>query len=98
MDDCRVHVSLGLSGRAEDWWNDALAEGEHVGASGYRITLSEPRHVDVTGEYGYVVVPVTFEYDLQGKHVTQSGALFTVALRKVDAEWRLTAWGWAKSV
>jgi hypothetical protein len=41
---------------------------------------------------------VTFEYDLQGKHVTQSGALFTVALRKVDAQWRLTAWAGAKGV
>ena len=35
-------------------------------------------------------------FDLKGKQVTQTGALFTVALRKVDTEWRLMAWAWAK--
>ena len=27
---------------------------------------------------------------------TQSGAVFTVALRKVAAGWRITSWAWAK--
>jgi hypothetical protein len=80
----------------EDWWTDVLAEGKHLGASGYRITLDAPRHVDVTGDYGYVVVPATMSFTLQGKPVTQTGSVFTVALRKVDADWRVTAWAWAK--
>jgi hypothetical protein len=73
-----------------------LAEGEHLGASGYHITLGEPRHVDLTGDYGYVVVPATMTFNLRGDPVTQTGSLFTVALRKVDREWRLAAWAWAK--
>ena len=95
LDGMSPHVWQGPTA-SDDWYRDALAEGEHLGATDYRITPGEPRHVDVTGDYGYVVVPVTFEYDLQGKHVTQTGALFTVALRKVGAEWRLTSWAWAK--
>ena len=95
LDGMSPHVWQGPTA-AEDWYRDALAEGEHLGVSGYQISLGEPRHVDVTGDYGYVVVPVTFEYDMQGKQVTQTGAVFTVALRKVGADWLLTAWAWAK--
>ena len=44
-----------------------LAEGEHCGASGYRITLDKPRHVDVNGDYAYVVAPATMTFDLRGR-------------------------------
>jgi hypothetical protein len=73
-----------------------LAAGEHVGASRFHITLDGPRHVRVTGDFAYVVVPATLTFDLGGREVTQTGSLFTVALRKVDMDWRLSAWAWAK--
>ncbi len=95
LDGMSPHVWQGPTA-AEDWWRDVLSEGEHLGASGYHITLGEPRHVDVAGDYAYVVVPTTMTFELEGKQVTQTGALFTVALRKVDTEWRLMAWAWAK--
>ncbi|WP_040688292.1 nuclear transport factor 2 family protein [Nocardia vinacea] len=95
LDGMSPHVWHGPTAAA-DWWRDALAEGERVGVSGYHIDLGEPRHVDVTGGYGYAVVPVTFSYDFRGEPVTQTGAVFTVALRKVGTDWRLTAWAWAK--
>jgi ketosteroid isomerase-like protein len=95
LDGMAPHVWQGPSA-SHDWWRDVLAEGEHLGASGYHITLGEPRHVDVAGESAYVVVPATMSFDLRGKQVTQAGAIFTVALRRVAADWRLTAWAWAK--
>ncbi|MEV6100909.1 nuclear transport factor 2 family protein [Nocardia sp. NPDC051981] len=95
LDGMPPHVWQGPTA-AEDWWRAALREAEHVGASGYHIDLGEPRHVDVTGDYGYVVVPVTFSYTLQGEPVTQTGAVFTAALGKLGTDWRLTAWAWAK--
>jgi ketosteroid isomerase-like protein len=58
--------------------------------------LGEPRHVDVIGDYAYVVARATMTFDLRGQHVTQSGSVYTVALRKVGKDWRLTAWAWAK--
>lgn len=82
--------------RHDDWWRDVLKEGKHIGASGYNIALGEPRHVDVTGDYGYVVVPVAMTFILRGKRVRQTGAVWTVALRRLGTEWRLTAWAWAK--
>jgi hypothetical protein len=73
-----------------------MAEGEHLGITNYRLGLGEPRRVDVTGDYAYVVVPATLSHNRQGKSVNQTGAIFTAALRKVDKDWRLTAWAWAK--
>jgi ketosteroid isomerase-like protein len=96
LDGMSPHVWQGPTA-STDWWRDVLTEGgEHLGASGYHITLGEPRHVNLTGDHGYVVVPATMTFNLQGKPVTQTGALFTVALRKVGAQWRLAAWAWAK--
>lgn len=95
LDGMSPHVWQG-STAAEDWWRDVLTEGKHLGASAYCIALDEAKHVDVTGDDAYVVVPATMTFDLRGTKVTQTGSLWTVALRKVDAEWRLTAWAWAK--
>ncbi len=95
LDGMSPHVWQGPTA-AEDWWRDVLTEGEHLGASGYHIAIDEPKHVDVTDDYAYVVVPATMKFDLKGKQVTQTGSLWTVALRKVGTDWRLAAWAWAK--
>jgi hypothetical protein len=95
LDGMAPHVWQGPTA-TEDWYRDVLTEGEHLGASGYHITLDEPRHVDVTDNHAYVVVPATMRFTLQGKPVTQTGSVFSVALGKVGTEWRLTAWAWAK--
>ena len=53
-------------------------------------------HNNVTGDSAYVVVPATMTFTVHGKQVTQSGAVFTVALRKLAEGWRIAAWAWAK--
>ncbi|MFE3230254.1 nuclear transport factor 2 family protein [Nocardia sp. NPDC059228] len=95
LDGMSPHVWQGPTA-SDDWWRAVRREGEHAGASGYHIALGEPRHVDVTGDHAYVVVPAAMTVDLQGKQVTQTGSIFTVALGKVGTQWRLTAWAWAK--
>jgi hypothetical protein len=37
-------------------------------------------------------------FKLRGKQVTQTGAVFTVALRKSADGWRIAAWAWAKGM
>jgi ketosteroid isomerase-like protein len=81
---------------AQDWYRDVLAEGEQHGASGYVVNLGEPRHVTVTGDNAYVVVPASMTFKVHDKQVTQTGATFTVALRKLSNGWRIAAWAWAK--
>jgi ketosteroid isomerase-like protein len=79
-----------------DWYRDVLAEGELHGASGYFVTLDKPVHETVTGASAYVVVPATMTFTLDGKKVTQTGAVFTVALRQRPDGWRIAAWAWTK--
>jgi len=95
LDGMAPHVWQGPTA-SQDWWRDVLTEGDHLGASGYHIALGEPRHVDITGDNAYVVVPATMTFDLRGMQIKQTGATWTVALRRVGDEWRLTAWAWAK--
>ena len=80
----------------QDWYRDVLVEGEQHGASDYFVTLGEPLHNDVTGDSAYVVIPATMTFKMRGKQVTQSDAIFTVALRKLTEGWRIAAWTWAK--
>jgi ketosteroid isomerase-like protein len=95
LDGMSPHVWQGPTA-SQDWWRDVCKEGEHAGASGYHIAVGEPRHVDITGDHAYVVVPATMTVNVRGKQVTQTGSTFTVALGKVGTQWRLTAWAWAK--
>jgi hypothetical protein len=95
LDGMAPHLWVGPTA-SQDWYRDVLAEGEQHGASRYLVALDEPRHANVTGDAAYVVVPATMTFNLQGKQVTQTGAVFTVALRKLAEGWRIAAWAWAK--
>jgi ketosteroid isomerase-like protein len=95
LDGLAPHVWQGPTA-CRDWYRDVLAAGEKEGATGYFVALGEPRHVDVTGDRAYVVVPATMKFNVHGKQVTQSGSTFTVALRKLAEGWRITAWAWTK--
>ena len=95
LDGMAPHLWVGAT-PSRDWYRDVLAEGKQHGASEYRVTLDKPRHANVTDDAAYVVAPATMTFNLQGKQVTQTGAVFTVALRKLPEGWRITAWAWAK--
>jgi len=95
LDGMAPHVWHGPTA-TQDWHRDVLIEGEHAGATDYQVILDKALHANVTDDAAYVVVPATMTFKLKGKQVTQSGAVFTVALRKVSAGWRLASWAWAK--
>ena len=95
LDGMAPHVWHGPRA-TQDWYRDVLIEGEQHGASGYHVTLGEPLHDNVTGDSAYVVVPATMTFKVRGSPVTQTGAVFTVALRKLRDGWRIAAWAWAK--
>jgi ketosteroid isomerase-like protein len=95
LDGMAPHLWQG-STATQDWYRDVLVEGELHGATRYFVTLGEPVHNTVTGDSAYVVVPATMTFDLAGDQVTQTGAAFTVALRKRPDGWRIAAWAWTK--
>ena len=95
LDGMAPHVWQGPTA-CQDWYREVLKEGEHAGAGDYFIALGEPSHVDVAGESGYVVVPATMTFKVRGRQITQSGATYTIALRRLPPGWRIRAWAWAK--
>ena len=60
------------------------------------VKLAKPKHVDVSGDHGYVVVPANYNYKQDGRTVAENGSLLTVALQKGADGWRITAWTWSK--
>ena len=95
LDGMAPHLWQGPTA-AHDWYKDVLIEGKQHGASDYFVAVGEPLHINVTRDSAYVVVPATMSFKVGGKQVTQSGAFFTVALRRLAEEWRIAAWAWTK--
>lgn len=95
LDGMAPHLWQGPTA-TQDWYRDVLIEGKQHGATDYFVTLGEPLHNNVSGDSAYVVVPATMTFKLQGKQITQSGAIFTTAFRRVEHGWRIAAWAWAK--
>ena len=60
------------------------------------VTLGKPSHVDVTGDYAYVVIPSTYTWKEKGVPTREDGSTFTFALHKETAGWKFAGWSWAK--
>ena len=79
-----------------DWANDFDANSKREKITEPVVKLGKTRHVDVTGERAYVVVPANYNFKQDGKPMAETGSTFTVALQKVAAGWRITGWAWSK--
>jgi hypothetical protein len=79
-----------------DWYKDVMEESELLGATNYFVTIGEPLHNNATTDRAYIVVPATMTFDFKGAKVVQSGAFFTVALKKTVNGWRIVSWAWTK--
>ena len=84
------------SGACGQWAKDYDADARKNGITDGHVTMGKPRHVDVTGDRAYVVVPTKYVYKQGGKTVRETGSTLTVSLRKTEAGWRITGWTWAK--
>ncbi len=79
-----------------DWVSAYGADAKKEGITDGNVTLGAPWRVDVAGDRAYVVAPATYSYKQHGKAETESNAVFTVALQKVTADWRITGWTWSR--
>jgi hypothetical protein len=79
-----------------DWAAAYAANSKEEGITAGFVALGKPWRVDVTADRAYVVAPATFRYEQRGRHATESNSIFTVALRKVAAGWRITGWAWSQ--
>ncbi|MGO9829156.1 MAG: nuclear transport factor 2 family protein [Myxococcaceae bacterium] len=79
-----------------DWANDFDANSKKEGITQPVVTLGKARHLEVTGERAYVVVPASYNFKQNGNPTAETGSIWTVALQKVAAGWRITGWAWSK--
>jgi len=84
------------AGACAKWASDFDADAKKNGITDGAVTLSNPSHVDVTGDRAYVVVPANYSFKLKGKPVSEAGSIITLALVKSAGGWRITGWAWAK--
>ena len=84
------------AGACAKWADDYDANAKKDGITDGMVILGKPRHVDVTGDLAYVVVPANYRFKQKGKPVSEIGSMLTVALQKGPAGWRMTAWTWTK--
>lgn len=84
------------AGACAKWADDFDANAKKDGITDGMVILGKPRHVDVTGDLAYVVVPANYRFKQKGKPVSEIGSMLTIALQKGPAGWRMTAWTWTK--
>lgn len=84
------------AGTCLKWLADYDADAKKNGITEGKVAISKPRHVAVTGDRAYVVVPASYTYKQKGKPIKETGATWTFTLQKVEAGWRITGWAWAK--
>jgi len=94
VDDFAPHLWKGAAACA-DWARDLAAFDTANKVTGDTVMLGAPWHVDVDGDAAYVVVPATDANNQDGKRVVTTGSVWTFALKKTAAGWRIASWAWA---
>jgi len=95
IDEFAPHAWSG-AGACAKWFDDFGAFMKKEQMSDAKLSLGKPRHVDVTGDAAYVVVPTTFTYKAKGKPEKEANAMWTLVLQKTGGNWRITSWAWPK--
>ena len=83
------------AGACAKWASDYEANAKKEGITDGVVTLGKPRHVDVSGDHAYVVVPAGYTFKQKGKAERDTNAMMALSLQKVAAGWRITGWSWA---
>ena len=85
------------AGACEQWMKDYDSDARKNGITDGSVTLGAPRHIDITADHAYVVVPANYTYRQNGKTVKEMGSMLTIALQKGAAGWRIMGWAWSKN-
>jgi ketosteroid isomerase-like protein len=93
VDDFAPHLWTG-AGACAKWASDFDADNKKNQVTDVVVTLGKPRHLDVTGDRAYVVVPASLTFKDHGKAMAEPAAVWTFVLQKSGGSWRITAWAW----
>lgn len=95
IDEVPPHEWQGPTACAD--WGAGLEAGiKQAGWTDFVVSIGKPWHIDVTGDRAYVVTSASYSYLQNGKRGGESGSIWTFALHKLPAGWRIAGWAWAK--
>ena len=75
------------------WLHDAGAWFKAGGVTDLHIEYGTVGDTVIGAKQAYAVVPTTLTYNVKGKPTTEKG-IFTFALTKAKAGWRIASWAW----
>lgn len=84
------------AGAMSKWMSDYDVRAKKDGITDGVVTLQQARHIDVTGDRAYVVVPADYKYKKNGKMVDESDSMLTIALERGKSGWLIRGWAWSK--
>ena len=96
LDEFAPHEWHG-AGACLTWMKDYDTDAKKNAITDGIVTLNKPKHLDIDGAYAYVVIPSDYGFKKAGKEVWEKDSLFTFALKKGPAGWKITGWSWAKN-
>jgi ketosteroid isomerase-like protein len=85
------------AGACSKWMSDFDAWAKKNGITDGFVTLGKPRHLDISADRAYIVVPADMTFKEKGKAAKETGSAFTLVLQRGSAGWRITGWSWAKN-
>lgn len=94
LDDFPPHEWHGASA-CPKWMASYRVFARANGIADMIIALGNPRHVDITADRAYVVVPASYTLKDHGKLVKKTNSILTFALEKKTSGWRIVGWAWA---
>lgn len=95
LDEFPPHAWAGATSFA-DWGRDFGTFSQKQGDTEPFVKLGKPKHIDVTDDRAYVVIPATFSFKEHGKKIVEKGSYMTFALQKLTDGWKITAWSWTR--
>lgn len=95
IDEFPPHTWTG-SGACAQWASAFDADSKKNGVTDGKVTLGVAKHVDITGDRAYVIVPATYSYKQNGKPMKEMGSSLTLVLQRGGDGWRIIAWTWTK--
>jgi ketosteroid isomerase-like protein len=80
-------------GSVTRWFHDMDRMATKYRMSEPSVALEEPRHVIVSEQHAYVVVPIDVRWLEDGTHAERTGSM-TMAIREGTEGWRISALAW----
>jgi hypothetical protein len=83
------------AGACAKWADDYQANAKKSKITDGFVTLGKPRHIDISADRAYVVIPTDYVFKQNGKAMKETRSAFAFALQNGEKGWLIIGWSWA---